>query len=135
MSCGRTVCSRRWIRLRDRLEAGLAEVVPGLRVHGGGGERAPHLTNVGFPGDSGAELVTWFDRHGIAVSAGSACHSGSGDVGSVLRAMLGERAGEAAPVRFSMGKETSDADIDRTVRVAAAAAVRAGRAAQAVEAR
>ncbi|WP_295527506.1 aminotransferase class V-fold PLP-dependent enzyme [Novosphingobium sp. Chol11] len=96
-------------RLRQRLEAGLAAL---------GGEviaaAAPRIAAIGsyrMPGRSANAQLIRFDGMGIAVSAGSACSSGSLRTSHVLAAM-----GTPAPdevIRVSIGRETSAADIDR----------------------
>lgn len=96
--------------LRDRLERGILERAPFAKVAGAGAVRAPHVTNVVFPGLSGPELVAALDVEGVSVSAGSACSAGTVDPSPVLDAMFG--AGLAASgVRFSLGPRTTDADI------------------------
>lgn len=103
--------------LRDRLEAGLRAAIPDLCVNAAGAARLPTHLNVCIPGvDSGA-LVPALDLEGIAASGGSACNSGAADPSHVLTAM-GLDADAAAPsVRFSLGRETTDAQIDRVLAV------------------
>jgi cysteine desulfurase len=103
--------------LRDRLEARLLQI-PGARVHGRG-RRVPGTLNVGFEGAEGGLVLVGLDLEGICVSTGAACTSGSLAPSPVLLA-LGlppERAREA--VRFSLGRETTEAEIDRTAEVTA----------------
>jgi cysteine desulfurase len=104
--------------LREILEAGLRERCPDLRVHGVGGERAPHILNVGVPGADPALLVQALDLEGVAVSSGSACSSGAHRSGPVLRALLGEAADDVAPVRFSLGRTTTRRDVERAAALA-----------------
>jgi len=98
-------------RLRARLEAGIAAA---------GGEvvaaAAPRLATIGayrMPGKSANAQLIRFDAMGIAVSAGSACSSGSLKGSHVLAAMGIEGAGEV--IRASIGRETTEPDIDRFV--------------------
>jgi cysteine desulfurase len=100
--------------LRDRLEASLLEQASGASVNGGAAQRMPHVTNISFPGWSGAELVAALDLEGVAVSSGSACSAGTADASPVLDAM-GGRARAASSVRFSLGEETTPEDIDVAV--------------------
>ncbi|MGH7270565.1 MAG: cysteine desulfurase family protein [Polyangiaceae bacterium] len=97
--------------LRDRLEAGLLRLSPGGRVNGATAPRAPHVTNVAFPGWRGPELVAALDLEGVAVSAGSACSAGTAEPSAVLVAM-GDLEGAKSSVRFSLGEETRGADVD-----------------------
>lgn len=77
---------------------------------------APRLATVGayrMPGVASAVQLIRFDGQGVAVSAGSACSSGSLKASHVLTAMAVEGAGEV--VRVSIGRETGAGDIDRFV--------------------
>jgi cysteine desulfurase len=103
--------------LRDRLEAELRRAVPGLVVNGEGAPRAPHVLNVSVPGASGETMLLTMDMEGLAVSSGSACSSGAVTPSHVLTA-LGLPVEVSGPsVRFSFGKGTTDADIDRVLSV------------------
>jgi cysteine desulfurase len=103
--------------LRDRLEAGLRARVPGLRINAAGAPRLPHVCNVSAPGADAEMLLMALDLEGIAVSSGSACSSGAVEPSHVLTAM-GLPAELAGPsVRFSLGRETRAADIDRVLDV------------------
>lgn len=97
--------------LRDRLERKLVEL--GGQVNGAG-ERAPHVTNVSFDGERGAELVAALDLEGVAVSSGSACSAGTPDPSPVIEAMVGRIRAEGA-LRFSLGDTTSEAEVDRAL--------------------
>lgn len=112
--------------LRDTLEDLLRKHLPGLRVHAGGGERAPHILNVGIPGADPAALVQALDLEGVAASSGSACSSGARRAGPVLRALLGEEADGAAPLRFSLGRTTTADDVRRAGEATAAVLERLG---------
>ena len=96
---------------RDRLQSTVVEALPGTRVFGAEGERAPHLLNLGFRGLDGATLVMAFDLAGVAVSGGSACASGSTSTSPVLHALYGEEAEGLASVRFSLGHTTTSDEV------------------------
>ncbi len=103
--------------LRDRLEAALRERVPDLIVNAGRAERVPTILNVSIPGASSEVLLVTLDLEGIAVSSGSACSSGGVTPSHVLTTM-GLPAEVAGPsVRFSLGRETTAADIDRVIEI------------------
>jgi cysteine desulfurase len=103
--------------LRDRLEAGLCERVPGLRVNAAGAPRLPTISNVSAPGADAEMLLVALDLEGVAASSGSACTSGAVEPSHVLTAM-GLPAEVAGPsVRFSLGRDTTDADVDRALEV------------------
>ncbi len=99
------------VELRDRLDAAITEA---------GGEslcaeqaRVPSIASYRMPGRSAAAQLIRFDAMGIAVSAGSACSSGSLRSSHVLAAIGYAHAGEV--VRVSIGRETTAADIDRFI--------------------
>lgn len=108
--------ARRLLTLRQRLEGRLTEAVPGLRVHPAGGQRAPHILNVGIPDVSPEMLMISLDMAGLAVSGGSACTSGSTSASHVLQALYGGDA-LAGSVRYSFGRATTEAEVDRAAAV------------------
>ncbi|MFS8639768.1 MAG: cysteine desulfurase [Symbiobacteriaceae bacterium] len=115
-------------RLRDRLESGILDRVPGARVHGAGVQRAPHITNVLLPGITADTLLIQLDLAGVAASSGSACSAGSPEPSHVLQAMGLSEEEAFASVRFSMGAETTEEDIDHVVELLPGAVERARRA-------
>ena len=102
---------------RDRLENGVVSAVTGTGVSGNRSPRVPNTTNIYFDGVGGDALVLALDEQGIAVSRGAACHSGEAEPSSVLMAMglSGERS--RSSLRFSLGKQTVEDDIDRLLAV------------------
>jgi cysteine desulfurase len=110
--------------LRDRLEAGLRERVPGLVVNAAGAPRLPTVSNVSVPGADPEMLLASLDLRGIAASSGSACSSGAVEPSHVLTAM-GVPAELAGPsVRFSLGWGTTDEEIERVLAIFPAVAER-----------
>ncbi len=116
--------ARRSPPLRDALEAGLLSLVPGARVNGVGGPRMPHVANVAFPGWRGPELVAALDLEGVATSGGSACSAGTAEPSRVLIAM-GDLEAAASSVRFSLGEDTTMADVEAALAAAARVFARA----------
>ena len=102
--------------LRDRLEAGIL-ALPGTGVNGGGVPRAANTTNIWFDQVEGEALVIALDLKGVAVSGGSACHSGSTEPSHVLLAMGLNKNRARASLRFSLLKTATDADVDHVLRV------------------
>jgi cysteine desulfurase len=97
---------RFWRALRDRL--GNRVVLNGHHEH-----RLPNTLNVSFLGLVGADVLAGLE--GVAASTGSACHSGRVELSPVLAAMgVPEKIGMGA-VRFSLGRQTTDAEIDAVV--------------------
>jgi cysteine desulfurase len=103
--------------LRDRLERGVQESVPGTVVNGGPGQRVANTSNISFEGVEGESLVIGLDLEGVAVSTGSACSSGTLEPSHVLRAIGLSPSRVEGAVRFSLGEGTTDADVDRVLEV------------------
>ena len=103
--------------LRDRLEGELLRRIPGTAVNGDPVRRLPNTTSISFDGVEGESLVIALDLEGIAVSAGSACSSGTYEPSHVLRA-LGLPPGRVqSAVRFSLGPYTEAAEIESVLEV------------------
>jgi cysteine desulfurase len=103
--------------LRDRLEAGLRERVAGLVVNAAGAPRLPTISNVSVPGADPEALLMVLDLEGIAASSGSACSSGAVEPSHVLTAMGVPRELAGPSVRFSLGWDTTGAEIERVLDV------------------
>ena len=102
---------RRVRMLRDRFLVRLREVAPGLRVNGDLASRHPGNLNARFP-TLDAELLLQRLQPGLAASTGSACTSGQPEPSHVLRAIgLSQEQAESS-VRFSIGRFTTDTDIE-----------------------
>ena len=97
--------------LRDRLEAGIA-ALPGLTLFAAAAERLPNTLQFGIAGLDGEWLVMELDKRGIAVSSGSACHSGSGEPSHVLIAMGLDATTAKGALRVSFGAGNTVADVD-----------------------
>ena len=98
--------------LRDRLEQGILDRVPGAHVNGSTEHRLPNTTNIRFDGIEGEAIVIALDLRGYAVSSGSACSSGASEPSHVLLAM-GLRPEDArSSVRFSLGPSNTEAEVD-----------------------
>jgi cysteine desulfurase len=101
--------------LRDRLWQGLREIFGDAVVLNGHPElRLPNTLNVSFVGRVGAEVLAQLD--GVAAATGSACHSGRVELSPVLSAMrVPEHVGMGA-VRFSLGRATTETEIDSVLK-------------------
>jgi cysteine desulfurase len=115
-------------RTRDRLEAGLRDRVPRLRINGHPDKRLPNTLSVSVHGVD-ANVLLGAIEESVAASAGAACHSGRVRVSHVLQAMRVPEERARGTLRFSTGRMTSEADIDTAVAVIADAVerLRAGR--------
>jgi cysteine desulfurase len=104
-------------RLRDTLQSGILERIPGIAINGPIERRLPGLLNVRFDGVEGESMVLGLDVEGIAVSSGAACSSGSMDPSHVLLAMGQSHETAQSAVRFSLGIETTETEIARVLEV------------------
>jgi cysteine desulfurase len=109
--------SRRVAALRDRLEAEILASVPDAVINGEIIRRIPNTSNLSFPGLDADSLLLNLDLQGIAASSGSACTSGVMKESPVLAAMGMEREHVRGAIRFSLGRETAEADIDYLLEV------------------
>jgi cysteine desulfurase len=101
--------------LRDRLEMGICAGVPDVRVNGALVSRLPNNLSTSFAGVESAAMLIRLDLSGIAVSAGSACTSGSLEPSHVLAAIgLGDH-WQRGTIRFSLGRQTTRDEIDCVV--------------------
>jgi cysteine desulfurase len=107
--------------LRDRLERGLRERVRDARVNGANAARTPNTTNITFPGIEGEALVIALDLKGLACSTGAACSSGAVEPSHVLTAVGLSAEDARASLRFSLGKHTTEADVEFTLDLVPAA--------------
>ena len=103
--------------LRDRLERGLFERIPQIKLNGHPTERLPNTLNVSFAWIEGESLLLNLDMKGIAASSGSACTSGSLEPSHVLGAMCVEVTLAHSSTRFSLGPDTSEEDVDYVIEV------------------
>jgi cysteine desulfurase len=107
--------------LRDRLEAGVLALsgtgLNGALPDGRPAPRAANTTNIWFDNLEGEALVIALDLKGIAVSGGSACHSGATEPSHVLMAMGLDKARAGASLRFSLLKTASEAQVDRVLQI------------------
>ncbi len=102
-----------WAALRARLDDALTR--SGGLVVAGGSPRHPAIGSYRMPGVAQAAQLIRFDLAGIAVSAGSACSSGSLKPSHVLSAMGWSEGAAREVVRISFGRDTGEADVDRAI--------------------
>jgi cysteine desulfurase len=104
--------SVRQATLRDRLIAGVRSLIPDATLTGHPTERLPNNASFCFAGTQGEALVVSLDLEGFGVSSGSACTSGNTDPSHVLLALGLDRDLAQGSLRLSLGRATTDADID-----------------------
>jgi cysteine desulfurase len=107
--------------LRDRLENSLLSAIPQCHVNGRRDMRTANTSNMTFSFAEGESLVIALDLRGVACSTGAACSSGAVEPSHVLKAIgLSPEDGRSS-VRFSLGRETTAAEIDFLIDVIPAA--------------
>ncbi len=99
--------------LRDRLEQELQRVLPDVRINGAQAPRLPQTSSVTIPGVRADRLLTTVRT--LALSAGSACGSGRGKPSHVLRAMGLSEADARCTIRISLGRFTTDEEINTAI--------------------
>ena len=99
--------------LRDRLERALRGHCPDLQLNGHLERRLPNTSSASFPGQVASDLLSAMP--GLAASAGAACHSEGVSVSSVLQAMGLDEARALGTLRFSVGRFTTEEEVDRAM--------------------
>ena len=102
-------------RLRDRLEKELL-TIEGVSVNGSKNHRLPHVTNMSFRGAEAENLMMVLSKD-VAVSSGSACMSASLEPSYVLKAMGLSDEMARSSLRFSLGRNTTEQEIDHTIKI------------------
>ncbi len=108
--------------LRDQLEASLLAIAGARR--NGEGPRVPNTSNISFEGVEAESLLMALDLAGIAVSTGAACAAGAVEPSHVLRAMGLPMERVQGSLRFSLGRSTTAAQLERVVAAVAEAVER-----------
>ncbi len=108
---------RQQTALRDRLYQGLCKRVQTVQLNGHPTERLPNTLNVSFVGQDSSLLLPSVPE--IAASTGSACHAGETEPSAVLLAMGVPRDVALGAVRLSLGRWTTEEEIDRAVEILA----------------
>ena len=112
--------ARHMVGLRDRLETGLEEKLSSRRVkvNGRAAERLPNTASVSFHNVDAATLLAEIG-HQVAASAGAACHEDDVELSHVLQAIDLPIEWAMGTVRFSVGRESTDAEIDEVIELVA----------------
>ena len=120
--------AERMTRLRDALAAGILERVPQAVLNGSPDAALPGHVHASFPGCEGDALLMLLDAAGVECSTGSACTSGVPEPSHVLLAMGVDPARARGSLRFSLGRTSTEDDVDRILEVLPPAVERASRA-------
>ena len=103
--------------LRDRFEAEVRRRITDVVLNGDRERRLGHLSNISFRFIEGEGLLINLDLEGVAVSTGSACSSGTLEPSPVIRALGVDDELARGSIRFSFGKDNTEADVDYAVEV------------------
>jgi cysteine desulfurase len=109
--------NQRLLPLRDKLIKGLLSQIPDVILNGHPTQRLANNVNVSVKYIEGESMLLNLDMEGIAASSGSACTSGSLDPSHVLLAIGLPHEVAHGSLRFSMGKQTTEAEIDTVLNV------------------
>ncbi len=101
--------------LRDRLEKGIVDQVPTIRVNGDLEHRLPNTTSISFEFIEGESILMLMDQLGICASSGSACTTGSLEPSHVLRAMGLPYTAAHGTIRFSLSRYNTEEEVDFVV--------------------
>src|SRR3989344_2252089 len=105
--------AKRLSELRDTLVRELSAGIPDLVINGDLKHALPHMLNISIPNISSEYIVLALDREGIAISTKSACREGE-QASHVVAELGGESWRAKNTLRFSLGKETAQSDVERT---------------------
>lgn len=120
---GLTASTDHMRRMRDRLEDGLAAAIRDIRFHGHRQKRLPNTASVSFLGLEANRLLEEIGLD-VAASAGAACHADQVKISHVLEAMRIPEPWAKGTIRFTTGRMTTEAEIDRALEVIIAAVKR-----------
>ena len=98
--------------LRERFEAGLLSSAPSAYINGVDAKRLPGISNVTFPGTQSDSLLLLMDSMKVSCSTGAACSAGVHRPSHVLLAMGHNEVSAQSSLRFSLGANSTTADVD-----------------------
>jgi cysteine desulfurase len=107
--------AERMADLRDSLVSRVIDAVPDAHLHGDPERRLPGNAHLGFPDCEGDSLLMLLDARGIECSTGSACSAGVPQPSHVLLAMGLDDEGARHSLRFTLGRTSSESDVDALV--------------------
>jgi cysteine desulfurase len=108
--------TKRIAAMRNRFEETILETIPDCAVNGNREKRVANTTNITFDGAEAESLVIALDLRGVACATGAACSSGAVEPSHVLLAISRTPEEGRSSIRFSLGRDTVDAEIDFALR-------------------
>ncbi len=109
--------AKRESALRDKFEEALINNIPKIKINSGASARLPGIINLTFPGIEAEPLLILLDSNGICASAGSACSAGAIEASHVLLSAGLTNEEAKRTIRFSLGRENTDENIEKTVKL------------------
>ena len=103
--------------LREKFETGVLVSAPDAYINGVGADRLPGIVNVTFPGTQSDSLLLLMDSEQVSCSTGAACSAGVHRPSHVLLAMGHTEITAQSSLRFSLGADSTQADVDFTLSV------------------
>ena len=103
--------------LRNYFVKRVEQEITDVKLNGHEKKRLPGNVNFSFKGVSGTALLVLLEEEGIYASAGSACSAGSTSLSHVIKALRVPKEYAYGTIRFTLGKETTKAEVDRTISV------------------
>src|SRR3990172_2328648 len=97
--------------MRDKLEEGILSSIPNTELNGHKTQRLANTTNITFHGIESEALLILLDKEDICASSGSACLADSDEPSHVIKAMKPEGSQSRSIIRFSLGLETTGAEV------------------------
>ena len=106
-------------KLRNYFIYNLKKILPSVKINGpeNSQNRIPHIINMTIPEVENEQLLLYLDKYGIRASAGSACTSYDIEPSHVLTAIGLSKEEARSSIRFSLGKQTSKADLDYVLKI------------------
>ncbi len=109
--------SRELTNLRNYFIKRVMVEIPNVMLNGHREKRLPGNVNLSFKGVSGVALLVLLEEEGIFASAGSACSAGNTSLSHVIQAIDVPKDYAYGTIRFSMGRETTKEEVDKTISV------------------
>jgi cysteine desulfurase len=107
--------SERISSLRDRLERSVLDLVPSAKVNGDTPRRLPNTSNLSFEAAGGEAMLIALDLLGVECATGAACSSGAVEPSHVLLAIGLSPDQARSSLRFSLGRQTTDEEINHAI--------------------
>lgn len=108
---------KKMIKLRDKLINGILKTIPETKLNGPPKKRLPNNANISFKDCEGEALGAYLENKGVYVSTGSACMSNTNAQSHVLKAIGLSPKEQDSSIRFTLGKDTKEKDINYVLKV------------------